>query len=58
MAAICRRASICRRTERIGRRTDLASVPKVSAAASEFSEDVALTNSSLVQGYKRIQNEL
>lgn len=45
-------------TERIGPRTDLASVPKVSAEASEFSEDVARTNNSLVQGYKRIQNEL
>ncbi|MBF4499719.1 carbonate dehydratase, partial [Vibrio vulnificus] len=25
--------------------------------ASEFSEDVARTNNSLVQGYKQIQNE-
>ena len=45
-------------TARIGPHTDLASVPKVNAQASEFSEDVARTNNSLVQGYKRIQNEL
>ena len=45
-------------TERIGPHTDLASVPKVNAQASEFSEDVARTNNSMVQGYKRIQNEL
>jgi carbonic anhydrase/acetyltransferase-like protein (isoleucine patch superfamily) len=44
-------------TERIGASTDLASIPKVSAQASEFSEDVARTNNALVQGYKRIQNE-
>lgn len=45
-------------TARIGAQTDLATVPKVSAQASEFSEDVARTNNSLVQGYRRIQNEL
>ena len=45
-------------TERIGPTTDLGTVPKVSARASEFSEDVARTNNSLVQSYKRIQNEL
>lgn len=45
-------------TERIGPTTDLASVPKVSAQASEFSEDVARTNNWLVQGYKRIEQEL
>ena len=44
-------------TERIGPRTELSSIPKVSAQASEFSEDVARTNNELVQGYKRIQNE-
>lgn len=44
-------------TERIGPQTDLGTVPKVSAQASEFSEDVARTNNSLVQGYKQIQNE-
>jgi carbonic anhydrase/acetyltransferase-like protein (isoleucine patch superfamily) len=44
-------------TERIGARTDLSSIPKVTAQASEFSEDVARTNNELVQGYKRIQNE-
>ena len=41
-------------TERIGSRTDLATIPKVTVAAYEFSEDVARTNNALVQGYKRI----
>ncbi len=45
-------------TERIGPQTDLASIPKVTAQASAFSEDVARTNNSLVLGYKNIQNEL
>ncbi len=45
-------------TERIGAHTDLSTVSKVSVQASEFSEDVARTNNSLVQGYKQIQNEL
>jgi len=45
-------------TERIGPLTDLTAVSKVTAQASEFSEDVARTNNSLVQGYKRIQNEM
>lgn len=44
-------------TQRIGPNTDLASIPKVSAQASEFSESVARTNNALVQGYKKIQNE-
>jgi len=44
-------------TERIGFRTDLATIPKVTVAAYEFSEDVARTNNALVQGYKRFQNE-
>lgn len=44
-------------TERIGPQTDLSTIPKVTAQASEFSEDVARTNNELVQGYKRIQNE-
>lgn len=44
-------------TTRIGPQTDLATIPKVTVAASEFSEDVARTNNALVQGYKRIQNE-
>lgn len=44
-------------TERIGPQTDLSTIPKVTAQASEFSEDVARTNNALVQGYKRIQNE-
>lgn len=45
-------------TERIGPRTDLSLIPRVTTQASEFSEDVARTNNNLVQGYKRIQNEL
>lgn len=44
-------------TERIGTETDLTSLPQVSVASSEFSEDVVRTNNELVQGYKRIQNE-
>ena len=44
-------------TERIGPRTDLAAVPRVTARATEFSEDVARTNHSLVQGYKKLHNE-
>ncbi|QNK67952.1 carbonate dehydratase [Variovorax sp. PAMC26660] len=44
-------------TERIGPKTDLSTIPKVTARASEFSEDVARTNNRLVEGYKRIQNE-
>ena len=44
-------------TERIGPRTDLASMPRVSVSASEFSEDVARTNVDLVRGYKSLQNE-
>jgi hypothetical protein len=46
-----------RSTERIGPDTDLAALPQVSVAASEFSEDVARTNNELVRGYKQIQNE-
>lgn len=44
-------------TARIGRTTDLSTLPKVSVDASEFSEDVARTNNELVRGYKHIQNE-
>lgn len=44
-------------TERIGPHTDLSQIPRVTAQASEFSEDVARTNNELVQGYKRLQNE-
>lgn len=44
-------------TLRIGPRTALADIPRVSVAASEFSEDVARTNNELVRGYKRLQNE-
>ncbi|WP_322092935.1 gamma carbonic anhydrase family protein [Paraburkholderia bannensis] len=45
-------------TLRIGAATDLATIPKVSASAAEFSEDVAQTNNRLVRGYRRISNEL
>lgn len=45
-------------TQRVGPKTDLVSIKKVTFKTSEFSEDVARTNNSLVQGYKRIQNEL
>lgn len=44
-------------TERIDRHTDLGRFKRVSADASDFSEDVARTNNALVLGYKRIQNE-
>jgi carbonic anhydrase/acetyltransferase-like protein (isoleucine patch superfamily) len=44
-------------TLRIGPKTDLATIPRVSAAATEFSEDVVRTNHELVQGYKKLQNE-
>jgi carbonic anhydrase/acetyltransferase-like protein (isoleucine patch superfamily) len=37
--------------------TDLSTVPKVTASATEFSEDVARTNVELVRGYKKLQNE-
>ncbi|MFC7299555.1 carbonate dehydratase [Herminiimonas aquatilis] len=43
-------------TERIGPKTDLNAIPKVSAQASEFSEDVARTNNELVLGYKRLES--
>ncbi|NYT80270.1 carbonate dehydratase [Alcaligenaceae bacterium] len=45
-------------TERIGTTTDLDALPRITPDASEFSEDVARTNNSLVLGYKAIQNEL
>ncbi|MDP3637252.1 MAG: hypothetical protein U0989_11480 [Azonexus sp.] len=32
-------------------------VGRVTAQATEFSEDVVRTNHELVQGYKRLQNE-
>lgn len=44
-------------TARIDALTRLDSLPRVSADASEFSEDVARTNNDLVAGYKQIQNE-
>ncbi|MBK0052694.1 carbonate dehydratase [Stenotrophomonas sp. S39] len=44
-------------TERIGPGTDLSSIPKLTASASEFSESVADTNNELVSGYRRKRNE-
>ena len=44
-------------TTYLNAKTDLNTVPRVSAAASEFSEDVARTNVELVKGYKRLYNE-
>jgi carbonic anhydrase/acetyltransferase-like protein (isoleucine patch superfamily) len=44
-------------TERIGPGTDLSTIPRLSASASEFSESVADTNNALVSGYRRIRNE-
>ena len=38
-------------------RGDRFTIPKVTAQASEFSEDLTRTNNELVLGYKRIQNE-
>jgi carbonic anhydrase/acetyltransferase-like protein (isoleucine patch superfamily) len=44
-------------TLRIGPKTDLSTIPRVSTEATEFSEDVVRTNHELVQGYKKLQNE-
>lgn len=44
-------------TERIGPNTDLSRIPRVTAKASDFSEDVARTNVDLVKGYKKLANE-
>jgi hypothetical protein len=35
----------------------LSEIPRVTVAATEFSEDVAHTNIDLVKGYKALQNE-
>ncbi|WP_111655795.1 carbonate dehydratase [Isoalcanivorax indicus] len=45
-------------TSNIRKESDLANIEPVPADASSFSEDVAQTNVRLVQGYKKIQNEL
>jgi len=45
-------------TSNIRKPADLANIKPVRADASSFSEDVAQTNLRLVQGYKKIQNEL
>lgn len=44
-------------TTRIGPNTDLRSLPPLTTALSEFSEDVARTNIDLVRAYKSLQNE-
>ncbi len=45
-------------TSRIGPDTDISSIPRVNQDITAFSESVSDTNKQLVQGYKRIQNEL
>lgn len=45
-------------TSRIGPDTDISRIPRVSQDITAFSESVSDTNKQLVQGYKRIQNEL
>ena len=45
-------------TSHVNSDEDLARIEPVTADASSFSEDVAQTNVRLVQGYKKIQNEL
>ena len=44
--------------QHIGPTTDLATIPKVTADASKFSEDVVGANNSLVQGYKSLAGKL
>lgn len=44
-------------TQFVGPHTDVATIPRATADATAFSEDVASTNSSLVQGYKRLEGQ-
>ncbi len=44
-------------TTRIGPKTDLTQIPRVTADATEFSEDVAHTNIDLEKGNKALSNE-
>lgn len=44
-------------TTHISRETDLATIPKVTVDAREFSESVSRTNVQLARAYRRIQNE-
>ena len=44
-------------TTRIGPKTDLTQIPRVTADATEFSEDVAHTNIDLVKGSNALSNE-
>jgi len=44
-------------TTNVHRNADLSAIPKVTAAASEFSETVVQANMELVQGYKKLSNE-
>jgi len=41
-------------TQFIGPRTDVTTMPRVSAEDSEFAEDVVRTNNALVHGYRRL----
>ena len=45
-------------TQFIGPHTNVAAIDRVTADASEFSEDVVRTNNCLVKGYKRLEGEL
>ncbi len=45
-------------TERAGPESCLADFPKVPPESVQFSEEVATTNVSLVEGYQRLRNEL
>ena len=42
---------------KVNHETDLATLPRVSASAKEFSEDVVRTDLRLARDYRRIQNE-
>lgn len=44
-------------THKVNYNTDLGTIPKVTAAASDFSENVVRANIELVQGYKKLSNE-
>ena len=42
---------------KVNHATDLATLPRVTAAAEDFPEDVVRTNLQLARDYRRIQNE-
>ncbi|SFU44708.1 transferase hexapeptide (six repeat-containing protein) [Nitrosomonas eutropha] len=58
MAAICHQAFMFLPHNASGQKPTWLLSKKVTPKASEFSEDIARTNNTLIQGYKRIQNEL